>query len=78
MVVFNSGMDALLLQQGEWRISSPDLRSHMGALLASHVVPTWTSFFNANSTVPFSKKHLKEYLRFPPHDVQQILSHFFG
>jgi hypothetical protein len=76
--VFNSGMDALLAQQGEWRVTSVDLREHIGANLADKVCPVWTTFFNRNSSTAFSKKHQKEYLRNPPHDVTMILSHFFG
>lgn len=76
--VFNSGMDALLAQQGEWRVTSVDLRTELAGLLVSRVVPVWSAFFDAHSSTPFTKKHIKEYLRFPPHDVTNILAHFFG
>lgn len=75
---FNCGMDALLAQQGEWRVTSLELRENISAQLVEQIVPIWTSFFNTFSATQFSKKHMKEYLRFPPHDVNGIIKHYFG
>lgn len=75
---FNAGMEALLAQQGEWRISSVDLRQHVTTLLVDKICPAWSSFFNSYSANKFSKKHMAQYLKFTPNDVSTILEHFFG
>ena len=75
---FNAGMEALLVQQGEWRISSPELRKHLTAQLVDKICPVWINFYNTYSAHKFSKKHMVQYLKFPPHDVSQIVGHFFG
>jgi hypothetical protein len=76
--MFNSGVDALVAQQGEWRISSSGLRDHIHTLLIERIMPVYSEFFNYFSGVQFSKKHMDQYLRFPPQEIERILSNFFG
>lgn len=76
--LFNSGMDALLSQQGEWRVSSALLRDILGAQLLRKIFPLFKDFYGKYSKVSFSKKHMNEYLRFPPDDVDRALTNFFG
>lgn len=71
-------MDALLAQQGEWRVSSSGLREHMSAQLTEAILPVYTEFYNTYAAVKFSKKHMNEYLRFPPAQVERNLKTFFG
>jgi Exo70 exocyst complex subunit len=71
-------MDALLSQQGEWRVSSSLLREILGTELLQKILPLYKDFFNKYSKVQFSKKHMGEYLRFPPEDVERLLKNFFG
>eukprot|EP01035_Chromulina_nebulosa_P026238 gene26238-34327_t len=75
--LFNTGMEALLAQQGEWRVSS-SLREHMSAQLLEAILPVYTEFFNTYASVKFSKKHMNEYLRFQPAQVERNLKTFFG
>jgi Exo70 exocyst complex subunit len=76
--LFNSGMDALLSQQGEWRVSSSLLREILGTKLLEEIYPYYEDFYNKYSKIQFSKKHMSEYLRFPPEDVERLLQNFFG
>jgi hypothetical protein len=76
--IFNTGMDALLAQQGDWRVSSAGLRAELSAGLRNAVLPTYSKFFSTYSVVKFSKKHMTEYLRFKPADVEGKLNAFFG
>jgi hypothetical protein len=118
--LFNTGMEALLARQGEWRVSSSGtsihtyfhiltcilysimcmfmyasacilcqymndcstlnlgLREHMSAQLLEAILPVYTEFFNTYASVKFSKKHMNEYLRFQPAQVERNLKTFFG
>ena len=71
-------MDALLAQQGEWRVSATGLREQLRQQIIAKILPVYTDFFNAYSTVKFSKKHMSEYLRYPPGFVEKNLKIFFG
>jgi len=75
---FNSGLDALLAQQGEWRISSPQLRDIISEDLVNAIHPAYQSFHEQFSEVKFSKKHMKEYCKYEPNEVDKILSAFFN
>jgi hypothetical protein len=71
-------MEALLAQQGDWRVASAGLRDRLSQLMVSRVVPVYTKFFSEYSVVKFSKKHTEEYLKFPPNVVERHLTGFFG
>jgi hypothetical protein len=75
---FNSGLEALLAQQGAWRISSGELRDEMGKLLADTVIPVYKDFYDKYSKVNFSKRHMDQYVRFTAEDAKLILGRFFG
>jgi hypothetical protein len=77
-MVFNTGMDALLSQQGEWRVSSSVLRETLSQQLVSRVLGNYSSFFNSFSSIKFSKKHMEEYLKYTPAQVENNLKGFFG
>ena len=76
--MFNSGMDAFLAQQGEWRVSSASLREHLGELLVDSIYPIYLEFFSTYSIIPFSKKHMSGYLKYQPKIIEDKLKHFFG
>lgn len=76
--VFNTGMDALLTQQGEWRVSSPQLRETMTTSLLAKILKPYENFYNTYSTIKFSKKHMSEYLKYPPSVLENNLKTFFG
>ena len=78
MQTFNTGMDALLAQQGEWRVASAGLRERLSQQLVSSVLPVYTQFYSTYSVVKFSKKHMEEYLKYPPNVVERHLAGFFG
>ena len=71
-------MDALLAQQGEWRVASAGLRERLSQLMVSKVSPVYTRWFNEYSVVKFSKKHTDDYLKYPPSIVERHLAGFFG
>lgn len=74
---FNATVEALLTHQGEWRVSSPELRELVGAELMRKIIPPYTTFFNKYSKIHFSKRHMDDYLKFPPTDLEHILKGFF-
>ena len=74
----NSGIDALLLQQGEWRIPAQGLRDLLTNKLLDTLMPVYQDFFSTYSIIPFSKKHMAQYLRYPPHEVEQVIKSFFS
>jgi hypothetical protein len=71
-------MDALLAQQGDWRVSSAGLREKLSSMLVSKICPVYAKFFGTYSAVKFSKKHSDEYLKYPPPAVEKHLTGFFG
>lgn len=76
--LFNSGMDAFLNCQGEWRISSSQLREKLTEELLEKIYIIYENFYNDYSNINFSKKHMSDYLRFPPKDVRRSIQNFFG
>jgi hypothetical protein len=74
---FNASMDTLQVLQSEWRISSAELRQRVRDQLTNLVATAYAQFFQTYSTVQFSKKHMSEYLRYPPATVNTILSSLF-
>ena len=75
---FNSSMDTLQVLQADWRISSSELRENVREQLVSSILPVYSDFFNTYSTVNFSKKHMGEYLKYPPPAVEKILKALFS
>jgi len=75
---FNSGIDALLTQKGEWRISATGLRDLITNQLVEAVVPLYTEFYKKYSTIHFSKKHMAEYIKYSPEVIEKLLLSFFG
>jgi len=75
---FNNGMDAFLAQQGDWRVSNAGLREKLSSLLVGRVMSGYQPFFAKYSVVKFSKKHMEEYLKYPPPQCERNLSGFFG
>ncbi len=75
---FNSGIDALLAQKGEWRISATGLRDLITNQLVDAIVPIYTEFYKKYSTIQFSKKHMAEYIKYSPDVIEKILLSFFG
>jgi hypothetical protein len=75
---FNSGLEALLAQQGAWRVSSAKLRDDLGRQLADTVIPVYRDFYGTYSKVQFTKKHLDQYIRFTAEDAKVVLERFFG
>lgn len=75
---FNTGMDALLAQQGEWRVASAGLRDRLSSMMTSRIGEVYASFFASYSIVKFSKKHMDEYLKYPPTVAERHLANFFG
>jgi len=76
--VFNTGMDAFLAQQGDWRISNALLRDKLSARLVTRVQPPYAAFYAKYSVIKFSKKHTNEYLKYPPAVTERHLGGFFG
>jgi Exo70 exocyst complex subunit len=75
--IFNATMEAWTSHQGEWRISNEFLRGSVKKDLTRKIVPMYTEFYDIYSQIRFSKKHMDQYLKFPPEDVDRIIQGFF-
>ena len=76
--MFNSGLNALLENQGAWRVSSPPLREKLGRMLSEAVTPQYEAFHNEYHKSNFSKRHLDQYIKFSPDEVRMLLLRFWG
>jgi len=74
---FNGGIAALKSQQLEWRIAYADLRNELDERIEQSVVSAYTEFYNSNSKVNFSKKHMDQYVKYKPDEVHFILVNYF-
>ena len=74
---FNGGVAALQQQQPEWRIAYGDLRTELDSILLSSIVSAYTEFYNANSKVNFSKKHMELYIKYTPNAIGNIFLNYF-
>lgn len=75
--LFNATVDGLLAMQAHWRITSQDLRTRVEAQLVQQVLESYQVFYGAYSTEKFSKKHMDQYLRYPPTEVEAVLKKIF-
>jgi hypothetical protein len=64
--------------KGEWRITTTSLRDDLSAQLVATIMPAYSEFYKAHSGTQFSKKHMSQYLRFPPPTAERILKGFAG
>eukprot|EP01036_Dinobryon_divergens_P031317 gene31317-40691_t len=64
--------------KAKFTLFNTGLREHMSAQLLEAILPVYTEFFNTYASVKFSKKHMNEYLRFQPAQVERNLKTFFG
>lgn len=76
--LFNSGLESLEGMKGEWRISTVTMREDLSAQLVNTILPVYAEFYRTHSGTQFSKKHMSQYLRFPPPTVERILKGFAG
>jgi hypothetical protein len=75
--IFNATMEAWTSHQGEWRISNELLRESIKKDLVRKIMPMYTEFYDVYHQIRFSKKHMDQYLKFPPEDVERIIQGFF-
>ena len=61
----------------DWRVLDDSLRYSLLAKLVEEVLEPYTEFYLTHSIVKFSKKHMDEYLRFPPNRVQTLIEGMF-
>jgi hypothetical protein len=78
MQAFNSAMDAILSMHDQWRISSRELRERIHTQLNIQIMDQYSEFYRKYSVVNFSKKNKESYLRFPPDQVERVLSEIFS
>lgn len=74
---FNGGIAALQSQQKEWRIAYASLREELDKLILTTVMNSYSEFHSANSTVNFSRKHMDQYVKYAPKDIEQLLYNYF-
>ena len=76
--LFNQGIEALLSQQGAWKVSAPALRDELGISIADAVYPYYRAFYQEYHGTNFSKRHMDQYVKFTPEDVKILLLRFFS
>lgn len=70
-------MAAIISQQPEWRVCYADLRNDLDAQLLETVMPKYNQFYDTNSKIKFSTKHMDQYVKFVPLDVETALTGYF-
>ncbi len=75
---FNGGIVALVAVQSEWRVAYADLREELDNQLLASLLKSYNDFYTVNSKVPFSKKHMEEYVKHTPKDVERMLQGYFN
>jgi hypothetical protein len=76
--IFNCGLEALLTQQGAWKVSAPSLRDEMGMRIKDAIYPIYNTFYQEYSGTNFSKRHMDQYVKHTPEDVKTLLLRFFS
>ena len=64
--------------RSQWRISSKELRDRVHTQLGIQIMDTYSEFFGVNSGIQFSKKNKDSYLRYPPSEVERVLTEIFS
>ena len=75
---FNTGVDEIYLNQKRFSVPDPTLRAKLRADAKETVLPPYTDFYTKFSTVQFSKKHMDQYLRFPPKTVASMIDELYS
>jgi len=65
-------------KQGEWQLASLSLRQAISVQLTDYINTPCQAFFQAYGTIPFSKKHLSQYVVYSIEQVQSYMLRFFG
>ena len=61
----------------EWRINSDTLREEVLVVLVERILQPYSDFFLTHSIIQFSKKHMIDYLRWPPNKVHEMIEKLF-
>jgi exocyst complex protein 7 len=74
---FNDGLEQIYQHQKHFAVPDAGLRARLRQDAKDVVLPPYTAFFTRFSTVQFSKKHMEQYLRFPPKTVGTMLDELY-
>jgi exocyst complex component 7 len=75
---FNDGLDAVYQNQKLLAVPDMALRQQLRQEAKDTVMAPYTAFFTRFSEVQFSKKHMEQYLRFPPRTVSTMIDELFS
>lgn len=75
---FNTSLEEVYQHQKLFSVPDASLRQRLRQQAKDTVVRPYTTFFNKVSEIQFSKKHMEQYLRFPPKTVTTMLDDLFS
>ena len=73
---FNSDLEELLAVEKRFSVPDSILRAKLRVRIANKFIPH-AEFFERFSTIPFSKKHQEQYLRYSPKVIHSLISSLF-
>ena len=75
---FNTSLDDIYQHQKIYSVPDSSLRQRLRQQAKDAVLGPYTEFFNKVSEIQFSKKHMDQYLRFPPKTVSTMLDELYS
>lgn len=75
---FNTSLEEIYQHQKVFSVPDSSVRQRLRNQAKETVVGPYTNFFNKVSDIQFSKKHMEQYLRFPPKTVSTMLDDLFS
>lgn len=74
---FNEDFERIFEDHKELCVVNPRLRDLLQKEVASVFLPLYRSFYDKYSKIPFSKKHQKEYTKYFPYKIEELLDHLY-
>lgn len=74
---FNERLEALYPCQKAWAVPDAALRARLREEAKATVLPGYTAFFDRYGAMPFSKKNMESYLKFPPTTVASMIDELY-
>jgi len=75
---FNSAMDEIYTHQKGFSVPDGGLRGRLREEAKMTLLPSYTAFYEKFQGTQFSKKHMDQYLRFPPATVGKMVEELYA
>ena len=75
---FNTSLEEIYQHQKQFSVPDASLRTRLREEAKAIVVEPYSNFYNKYSGVQFSKKHMEQYLKFPPKAVGTMIDELYS